>query len=413
MSRQHSTPILISPDIKTGVPVTPLSQQAGAEAVSEADIQALVHAHPSCLPISEIDAIFASPVAICRELQTPAGSIDNLLITPTGLPILVECKLWRNPQGRREVVGQILDYAKELSRWSSSDLQREVSRCLKWKLPQDPVLSLVRDAGHDVNEIEFNDNLTINLRRGRFLLLIVGDGIREGVEAIAEYLQAHAGLHFSLGLVELPIFTMPNGGRLVTPRVLVRTTNIIRNIVAVPEGFALGEQADLDNTGSKSELDPERAALGDARLEFWKAFLDQLRLDDPEQSRPNPARQGYISVSMPAPNGSSWLTVYRDMLKNEVGVFLSSTRGTVGERASRAIVEEWDVVREELGGSANLSTDPYGRPRIGDSASFGTLDNPTVRQKAFLWLAERVNQFINVLRPRVRSFVANETAPGA
>jgi hypothetical protein len=53
------------------------------------------------------------------------------LVTPTGLPVLVECKLWRNPQGRREVVGQILDYAKELSRWSSSDLQREVSRRLK------------------------------------------------------------------------------------------------------------------------------------------------------------------------------------------------------------------------------------------------------------------------------------------
>ncbi len=413
MSRQHSAPILISPDTKTGVPLTLLGQQAGAEAVSEADIQALVHAHPSCLPISEIDAIFDSPVAICRELQTPAGPIDNLLITPTGLPILVECKLWRNPQGRREVVGQILDYAKELSRWSSSDLQREVSRCLKWKLPQDPVLGLVRDAGHEVNEIEFNDNLTINLRRGRFLLLIVGDGIREGVEAIAEYLQAHVGLHFSLGLVELPIFTMPDGGRLVTPRVLVRTTNIIRNIVAVPEGFALGEQSDLDNAASKAELDPERAILGDARFEFWKAFLDQLKLDDPEQPRPNPARQGYISVSMPAPNGSSWLTVYRDMLKNEVGVFLSSTRGTVGERASQAIVEEWDSVREELGGSARLSTDPYGRQRIGDSASFGALDDSAIRQQAFVWLGERVNRFINILRPRVRSFVADETAPQA
>lgn len=112
MSRQHSAPILISPDTKTSVPLTALSQQAGAEAVSEADIQALVHAHPSCLPIREIDAIFANPVAICRELQTSAGPIDNLLVTPGGLPILVECKLWRNPQGRREVVGQILDYAK-------------------------------------------------------------------------------------------------------------------------------------------------------------------------------------------------------------------------------------------------------------------------------------------------------------
>jgi hypothetical protein len=51
------------------------------------------------------------------------------------------------------------------------------------------------------------------------LLLIVGDGIREGVEGIAEYLQAHAGLHFSPGLVEQPTYVMPDGGRLVVPRV--------------------------------------------------------------------------------------------------------------------------------------------------------------------------------------------------
>ena len=142
---------------------------------------------------------------ICTELNTPAGPIDNFMVTPSGLPVLVECKLWRNPEARREVVSQILDYAKELSRWSSS---------------------------------EFNDALTANLRRGRFLLLIVGDGIREGVEAIAEYLQLHAGLHFSLGLVELPIYVMPNGDRLVAPRALARTALVTRNVVAVPDGRA-------------------------------------------------------------------------------------------------------------------------------------------------------------------------------
>jgi hypothetical protein len=72
-----------------------------------------------------------------------------------------------------------------------------------------------------VDEVAFNDALTANLRRGRFLLLIVGDGIREGVEAIAEYLQAHAGLHFSLGLVELPIYVMPDGSKLVAPAFLL------------------------------------------------------------------------------------------------------------------------------------------------------------------------------------------------
>ena len=58
--------------------------------------------------------VFSGPVPICTELNTPAGAIDNFLVTPKGLPVLVECKLWRNPEARREVVGQILDYAKEL-----------------------------------------------------------------------------------------------------------------------------------------------------------------------------------------------------------------------------------------------------------------------------------------------------------
>jgi hypothetical protein len=97
------------------------------------------------------------------------------------------------------------------------------------------LLDLVQAVDPEIDEQQFNDALTANLRRGRFLLLIVGDGIREGVEAIAEYLQLH-GLHFSLGLVELPIYVMPNGDRLVVPRVLARTHLIARNVVMVPDG---------------------------------------------------------------------------------------------------------------------------------------------------------------------------------
>src|ERR1700719_3946724 len=139
----------------------------------------------------------------------------------------------------------------------------------------------------------FNDALTANLRRGRFLLLIVGDGIREGVEAIAEYLQLHAGLHFSLGLVELPIYVMPNGDRWVAPRVLARTALVTRNVVAVPDGYSVDEAE--DPTGV-AEIDPERTALGDQSQRFWTEFLDNyLELDDPEQPKPKPARLGYIS----------------------------------------------------------------------------------------------------------------------
>lgn len=175
MSRQHAAPVILNGDYTTIL--SQLSFTATQGGVSEADIQDLVHKHPGSLPIEEVDPSFKSPIAICRELMTPAGVIDNLLVTPSGLPILVECKLWRNPESRREVVGQILDYAKGLSRWTSADLQREVIRRLGRQ--GNAMLDLVRAVDPTVDEITFNDTLSHNLRRRRFLLLVVGDGIRE------------------------------------------------------------------------------------------------------------------------------------------------------------------------------------------------------------------------------------------
>lgn len=66
--------------------------------------------------------------------------------------------------------------------------------------------------------------------------MIVGDGIREGVESITEFLPRHAGLHFTLALVEVTLLEVPTGGYIVQPRVLAKTTNIDRGIVSFEEG---------------------------------------------------------------------------------------------------------------------------------------------------------------------------------
>jgi hypothetical protein len=398
LARQHTLPVLLSTDAAKAVRLTPLNQQTGHDGISEADIQNLIHAQPACLPIAEIDQMFIGAVSVCTELNTPAGPIDNFMVTPSGLPILVECKLWRNPEGRREVVGQILDYAKELSRWSSSDPQREVNRRLG--RAGNSLLELVREADPPIDEMQFNDALTANLRRGRFLLLIVGGGIREGVEAIAEYLQAHAGLHFTLGLVELPIYTMPDGSRLVVPRILARTKLIQRTVVALPEGYVLQKSEDASAT---AERGLDHSALADEQQRFWMEFLPYLRLDDPEQPMLRASRQGYITLSLPEP--TSWLTVYRDWHGGKVGVYLSSWRNTAGAYAIEAITKDWDNIKDELGGTAELA-DRDGRPTIRDRLSVGPLTQPDARKRAFTWLAERVNTFVSVLRPRIRSAAA-------
>lgn len=393
MSRQHTSPILVATDGSTSALEQLTLAMTGEGGFSEAQIQAFVHAHPECLPIAEVDPVFVSPVSLCRELNTMAGPIDNLLITPSGLPIIVECKLWRNPEGRREVVGQILDYAKELSRWSSSDLQREVAK--RTVLPGNPLLTLLKEAGHDVDEIAFNDALTSNLRRGRFLLLIVGDGIREGVEAIATYLQEHLGLHFSLGLVEMPIFQLPDGSHLVAPRILARTTMITRHVIAVPEGHVIEEGG---------EADPDRKSLSTEQQLFWSEFLTGLDLDDPEQPIPKPAKLGYLSFMLPAPQGSCWINVWRDITRGRVGLTLSYSTGYVGENAVRSLMDDLSSFEDQLGGEIQI-TDIGGKEKIYEEKVFGNLQDTQVRAEAFEWLRERLDAWVNVLRPRIRAIV--------
>jgi hypothetical protein len=408
MRRQQTTPLLLSESHPTGQPLRALSLGLDGHGLDEASIQEIVQANPDCLPIKEIDPLFLGPIPICTELGTPAGPIDNFMVTASGLPILVECKLWKNPQSRREVVGQILDYAKELSRWSSADLQREVSKRLGKS--GNVMLELVRAAGNDVDEAEFNDSLTLNLRRGRFLLLIIGDGIRDGVETIAEYLQAHASLHFTLGLVEMAIYAMPSGEKLIVPRILARTEKIVRTVVEAPAGFQVDDDVrDPGGDDSAVSLSPEqlqkkedkRLLLAAERLAFWKSFVDKLRLDDPEQALPNPTRNGYITIDFPAPDRSSWLTIYRSKADKTVGLFLSGSRNSPGETAAKQLEVDADAIRAELGEQTDIRFDEDW-PQIADRMTLTNFSDSPEREAAFIWLRRRTNDFVNALRPRIR-----------
>src|SRR5690606_6414770 len=121
-NRRNGQPILIRDDKSNGLERIPLDEKA----FNEDWIQKLIHNNTDILPINEIDTGFTPAISIGREISTTAGYIDNLFISPDGYLTIVETKLWRNPEARREVVGQILDYAKELNKWSFTDLDNAV-----------------------------------------------------------------------------------------------------------------------------------------------------------------------------------------------------------------------------------------------------------------------------------------------
>jgi hypothetical protein len=237
--KQFTTPYLIRGDLKAAagtrlekVELTAKASGDGPSLYDENWIQRLIFENPSLLPVKELEPGFVPLYSVCRELQTPAGPLDNLFVSENGGLVLVECKLWRNSEARREVIGQALDYAKEVSRWSYDDLVQAVKQTTKSS--GDEVLGAVRRGAEDLDEVEFIDAVTRNLKRGRFLLLIVGDGIREGVEEITNFLQQHVGLDFTFGLVELAVFKAPDKEEyVVQPRILANSYTVERGVIRV------------------------------------------------------------------------------------------------------------------------------------------------------------------------------------
>ena len=195
-------------------------------------MQTLLEKSPSILPTGNISSVYAPLVCLAREVETPSGYIDNLYISAKGYIVLVETKLWRNPEARREVVGQILDYAKDIQKWNYENVDA-VYR--KYHHTNESLFSHMVAANHcdASDEAVFVDTVEKNLKASRFLLMIVGDGIREGVEKMTEFLNQNPTMQYHFALCELEVYELENGQRLVVPQLTAKTELVERGFIRI------------------------------------------------------------------------------------------------------------------------------------------------------------------------------------
>ncbi len=234
--RTRGTPVWITSGAES--PVAMERIMLGKGQFSEAWLQQLIFDRPGVLPVGMIEPGFGTLIAAAREIRCGHGYIDNLFLTPAGDIVLVETKLWANAQARREVVAQSLDYVAALTTMDHGMLEHAVTQADGWR--GGTLYDLVRDHPEAPEELEFVDAVTHNLRRGRMLVLVVGEGIRQEAETLASLLQNHAGAHFTFALVELATWRNPaTGDILCVPDTLARTVMIERGVVVVKDGVAL------------------------------------------------------------------------------------------------------------------------------------------------------------------------------
>ena len=75
------------------------------ERVLQEDIQSL----PEVIPLEDALGQPVGLLPIGMEVQVGSGAIDILMVDSTGVVTIVETKLAKNPESRREVVGQVLE----------------------------------------------------------------------------------------------------------------------------------------------------------------------------------------------------------------------------------------------------------------------------------------------------------------
>ena len=373
----------------------PMGDTAGK---NEAWLRDMLQSEPGLVPIDDIDPAYGPLLAVCTELKTEAGPIDNLFINPQGRLTLIECKLWRNPESRRKVVAQILDYARAISRWSYSDLQRQVNA--RTGMKGNYLFELARAARPELLEQRFVDMTSAALRQGRFLLVVAGDGIREDVQTMGELINRNAASGFSFGMFEVAIYQGPNEALLVQPRVVARTQLIERTVVLLQNGtLDNSEPEDLDEEepGVSSVLSPAQKAHLTSKV-WWESVIS-AQLDDPDQPELRYFWPNNVRGALPWP-GICILGYRTSSPKGRVGVQLSGRQAPLAELL-RALEPQTEAILENLPEGTRFDPDTG----LGIQRPMTEFGND---EQAREWLIQTINQFINELRPRVARLIGEK-----
>jgi hypothetical protein len=173
-----------------------LVQMRPGSFASENDFQRLLTDFPALLAGDQVDA--SSPrrwVLVKREKSVPSEeggaarwSLDHLFLDQDGIPTLVEVKRQSDTRIRREVVGQMLDYAANcVVYWLVEELRSEFEENCAAK-GHDPSAVVADLVGPDRDPGGYWEQVKTNLHAGKIRMLFVADRIPPELRRIVEFL---------------------------------------------------------------------------------------------------------------------------------------------------------------------------------------------------------------------------------
>ena len=198
---------------------------------TEDELQALIAEHPELLDGEQIRP--GDPrrwILITREkgIAETAGAgarwaLDHLIVDQDAVPTLAEVKRGSNPEIRRTIVGQLLEYAAHAAQtWTADELRQEFEESANAQgRDPDEVLGKLLQVDEEPDADGFWENVATNLAARRLRLLFVADEIPDPLEQVVKFLNEQMPSVEVLA-VEIKQFRGRSSQTLV-PRVIGRT----------------------------------------------------------------------------------------------------------------------------------------------------------------------------------------------
>lgn len=150
-------------------------------------------------------------------------SVDHLFLDQDAIPTIVEVKRSTDTRIRREVVGQMLDYAANaVVHWPVERLQAEFEANPE---SEQDISDLLEDPEADPEE--FWQKVKANLQRGKVRLVFVSDKIPDELRRIVEFLNQQMDPAEVLAVEIKQYVSQDSNLRTLVPRVIGQTTKAV------------------------------------------------------------------------------------------------------------------------------------------------------------------------------------------
>ena len=299
---------------------------------TEEELQQLIATHPELLRGDQIDPDDPRRwLLLGREVGIPGGagqsdrwSIDHVFIDHGAIPTFVEVKRSSDARIRREVVGQLIEYAANAKRyWAPGHLRHLCDTRLGKELDH-----AVRElCGSDAAARDFWTRADSNLRSGNVRLIFVADRIPVELYEMALFLNEQM-THTEVLAIEVRPYAAQGGAEAFVPHVLNATPQA-REVKSGGAGRKKWTEAEFFED-AKRRLKPEEVAALRKLFEFVSKNASSLGWGTGAQRGSFNPKYNHMGERSP-------ISVFSDGTVNMNGFWLDDPHGLQLKDAAREL----------------------------------------------------------------------------